>query len=567
MRHRSKLNPVIVTGMCIWVGCCGGPPAPPAPPIQQLNEENASGGSFRESPLPWLKVQGSRIADERGKPIQLKGIAFGNQVWLDRALPVLHHDERDYQRLVSLGMNSTRFYLNAITFEDEGNPGVYKSSGWEWMDRNIEWAKKNGIYLVPTMTHPPGGFQSTGEGGALWENPRNQERLVALWKAIAERYARESVIAGWGLLNEPAVTRERGQWKDLAERLIRTIREVDPNHMLFVERVDCVAGDWADDDERNFIKMEDPNVVYEFHFYTPFHFTHQSAHWVDFAARDTKWPDPNRVGAAWFLTDWRGGTMANPTLPAGNSDWRYYEGEWFAVNDPALKFAKQTLVCNNVGGGKAYFDDLVLEKKRTNTDTATPVWRFNPTTKRGFWYWKTGEKGEFTLESQGHGDTTSFAISGSDKESALTSEPEMIHVAQGESYRLSGWMKGESIPKNAVCQIRLDFWSSRVTVHGWDKAYLAQEMNAYLSFGRRNNVPMYLGEWGTVRQCFEGDRGGLEWVNDMLDILMENQVNFAFHDYHEESMGIFFGNDTLPDLNHANTALLELFSNRLGRTK
>ena len=146
----------------------------------------------------------------------------------------------------------------------------------------------------------------------------------------------------------------------------------------------------------------------------------------------------------------------------------------------------------------------------------------------------------------------------------LTPEPEMIHVAQGRSYRLSGWMKGEDIPKDATCQIRLDFHGASVPVQSWDKAFLEQEMNAYLDFGRRHNVPMFPGEWGAMKQCFENNRGGLEWVNDMLDIIMKNQLHFSFHDYHEKNMGIFYGTDTLPDTANANTALLNLFEQRFG---
>jgi hypothetical protein len=76
-------------------------------------------------------------------------------------------------------------------------------------------------------------------------------------------------------------------------------------------------------------------------------------------------------------------------------------------------------------------------------------------------------------------------------------------------------------------------------------------------------VPLFLGEFGAIRQTFEADRGGLRWANDMLDLINERQLNFTFHDYHEVYMGLFYGDDSLPDPANSNRALLELFKSKL----
>src|SRR5262249_3676780 len=168
-----------------------------------------------------------------------------------------------------------RFLLNYRTFEDDARPGVYKPSGWAWIDQNIAWAKANGIYLILNMHVPQGGFQSNGEGGALWSDPSNQDRLTALWTAIAAHYAGEPVIAGFGLLNEPLPLVNLQQWHDLATRLARAIRSVDTNHLIFVERPLGVAGNFTPDPDRYLFTIADPNAVYEFHFYDPTDYTFQ----------------------------------------------------------------------------------------------------------------------------------------------------------------------------------------------------------------------------------------------------------------------------------------------------
>lgn len=113
-------------------------------------------------------------------------MAFGNLVWDDNQVPSNHHSEIDLERVHDLGMNAIRFYLNYKTFENDAQPFQYKQSGWDWIDQNIQWAKTHNIYLILNMHVPQGGFQSRCEGDALWTSASNQQRLSALWKAIAQ---------------------------------------------------------------------------------------------------------------------------------------------------------------------------------------------------------------------------------------------------------------------------------------------------------------------------------------------------------------------------------------------
>src|SRR5262245_29327837 len=164
------------------------------------------GGGGAPAPGPaFLHASGEAIVDGDGNPVFLKGVSFGNEVWANMALPD-DHAEIDFQRLADMGANSTRFLLNYLTFEDDGAPYVYKDAGWAWIDQNVAWAKAHGIRLILNMHVPQGGFQSNGDGGALWSGVANQDRLTALWAAIAQRYADEPIIAGFGLVNEPEPT-------------------------------------------------------------------------------------------------------------------------------------------------------------------------------------------------------------------------------------------------------------------------------------------------------------------------------------------------------------------------
>ncbi len=270
---------VLLIALLLAVSACASTPdyPPPAAPSRKHALPETTG------PHRFLHAAGTQWVDEAGSPVRLRGMAFGNEVYSKNPLPTTHHGEADYARLRDMGMNLVRFYLYYGTLEDDAAPFRYKQSGWDWLDRNVAWARKHGVYLILNMHAPQGGFQSLGEGGALWSQPANQDRFVALWRAIAARYADEPVIAGYDLLNEPVVPRGKHQWQQLAQRTANAIREVDRRHSVIVERVNAVAGKWDNDAEMNFVTISDRNVVYTFHFYEPFAFTHTHAPWAGMA--------------------------------------------------------------------------------------------------------------------------------------------------------------------------------------------------------------------------------------------------------------------------------------------
>jgi endoglucanase len=509
-----------------------------------------------------LRVRGANVVDGNGSPVLLRGVAFGNEVWTGARVPRHHHGPIDYQRVAAMGMNAVRFYLNYRTFESDSAPGQYLAEGWRWLDDNVAWARRHRVYLILNMHVPPGGFQSLGAGKALWDRPAMQDRLIRLWTEIARRYRQEPTIAGYDLLNEPVVTRAKSQWHELAGRLAVAIRAVDPHHLLFVERVNAVAGEWAEDPDRNFFKIADANTVYEFHFYKPFHFTHQGASWVTFAAENVRYPD-ERAEVEWFLLDRRAGTEASPKLPPGDTPWTFFPGAPFKVDDPAIVIGKPVLVVR-ANSGTVGFDDLVLEALGPGGKVKRVIWKENLTGNRGWFFWTKDGSGGAVPGSDGHGDGASLVAAGTRADANLGSDVLRFRTEPGATYRLSGWMRGKQIPPEATCQIRLDFFSSRAPVHASDKQFLAQELDAYVAWGRRHDVPLFLGEFGAIRFAFDDDRGGLRWVTDMLDLLAERRLHFAYHTYHEDAFGLYRGSSTLPDPAQSNGKLIELFTERLG---
>ncbi len=139
--------------------------------------------------------------------------------------------------------------------------------GPEMADQFVKWALANNLNVIIDLHHSE--FDGTNpEAG-------DPERLVNLWLRIAERYKNtdpEKVF--FELRNEPHnMPAETWRWQ--AEQIIKIVRETAPNHTLIVGFHDW-NGRQALLDSQPFA---DKNIIYTFHYYDPFLFTHQASTW------------------------------------------------------------------------------------------------------------------------------------------------------------------------------------------------------------------------------------------------------------------------------------------------
>lgn len=538
-------------------------------------EDSSAAGYYSGDPtgiLPeendFIHAEGRLIVDGNGTPYTIRGVAFGNDVWANPAYPpVNHHGEIDYERAAAMGFNSVRFYINYGIFEDDADPYTYKQSGFDWMNRNIAWAKTHGITLIVNMHYPQGGFQSNGGGDALWDISSNQKRFTALWKEIASRYANEPTILGWDLLNEPVVTKSINQWRDLAGETTWQIRQVDQKHLIMVERVNANKGhagnNWEQNQngEMNFFLLNDRNVMYEFHTYVPMNLTHQGASWIDsMKGVDSVWPDPSRLEATGALT-WSSAIFDNPSIKTGTSDWTWYEGVPHTVTDPAHKLGRIALQGNNLDSGTVWVDDIVLtESAPDGTELRSVILSFD--ISQGYYYWSNPVRGSGTWSpNQGRNGSGCWKMTGSDSEAVLTDITNGFILTPGNSWTVSGWMKGVSMPTNGKARLRLDYYTTDGELYVWDKSFLGAELDRYVSFGERHKVPLYLGEFGCIRQAFEGGRGGLVWISDILDLCRDKSLNYNYHTWHETNFGIWTNSSDLPPAD-PNQPLIDLFTEK-----
>jgi hypothetical protein len=278
---------------------------------------------------------------------------------------------------------------------------------------------------------------------------------------------------------------------------------------------------------------------------------------------DGSYPDENAVAAPPDTT-WLTATFDNPRLPPGDSGWAYYQGVDYQAVDQKLLTGKPTLVADKVGSGTAYFDDLVVEELDENHGFVRIVTNLNITSTDEWSFWSRDGRGGISLAADGHADAASLALGGSDDYTAAYDDGLRFAVTPGHYYRISGWMKGKSIPSAAVAQIRIDFETSPSggALYRRNKAYLKAMFEQDMKWGRDNNVPIYVGEFGLNNECFKSGKGGLNWVSDMLDLLNASGVSYTYHDYHEPAFGLYLNDGALPDPARANQALIDLLTEK-----
>lgn len=514
----------------------------------------------------FVHADGKDIIGTDGEKLILKGIAFGNSVW-NNSINYKHHTEDSYKEISEMGFNCVRFYINYRFFEDDSAPYKYKKSGFKWLDENIKWAKKYGIGIIINMHYPQGGYQSSGNGMELWNDAENQERLIALWKTIAERYADEPAVWGYGLLNEPYVplldTMEESaeQYFDLTKRIAKEVRRVSPHQAIFAECL-CNARDLNGErspdydwfvPENTFPKLDDKNVIYEFHYYAPVHFTHQNTQWAGTEGITMTYPSEQIVSAE-YENGWVGCLTADPVSTDG--DWTYFESRKLQLSNK-YNAASAALYAQE-SDGAAYFDDITVTEISPNGKKKTLYfYDFNGGNTMGLYSWSPDGTGALSVSDNGRNGSGCLKISGN--RTALTATADRFILKKGYSYIVSGYARSDTADAKPV--VRLDY-AKLSSFSVLNKDYLENEIKPYTEFSEKHNVPIYMGEFGVVSEGFKNGRNGVGWVSDIIDICERYGISFNYHAYHETSFGLYSNSDAeLPS--ELNKELEKIFREKL----
>ena len=226
-----------------------------------------------------------------------------------------------------LGFDHVRLSVDAAPLgEWERNPEATTPFVTE-LDRVVKAITGSGMALVLDI-HPESDYKST-----LLHGSAGVERFAGLWRALAKHYAgTDPEVVFFEMMNEPEQD-DPFRWQGIEAMVAQTIRDMAPRHTI-------IAAGAHYSGLENLLVLEPlalDNVIYTFHDYEPFAFTHQGATWTDPAVaplRNVPYPStPENV---------RSNENQEPTLAGRFFVQQYGWAHWDGARvDATLDYAEQ----------------------------------------------------------------------------------------------------------------------------------------------------------------------------------------------------------------------------------
>ncbi len=213
--------------------------------------------------LAWtaIRCEGADLPFHRG--VNLTGWFQASSA---RQIQFTRFTRQDMVNIRSLGCDVIRLPINLHGMA--GGPPDYALDPLflQFLDPVVDWAEGLQIHLI-LDNH---SFDPAGD-----TTPQIGDILIPVWTQMASHYRDRSKYVYYEVLNEPHDIAD-SVWNSIQQRVIDAIRSVDQVHTIIVGP----AG-WNSYNNLKYMpEYRDTNLIYTFHFYDPFLFTHQGASWT-----------------------------------------------------------------------------------------------------------------------------------------------------------------------------------------------------------------------------------------------------------------------------------------------
>jgi endoglucanase len=172
----------------------------------------------------------------------------------------------DFEQIKSLGCDAVRLPIN-LHYMTNGEPDyTIDPLFFNFLDQVVGWCEELGIHLI-IDNHT---FDVTTD-----TDPAVGTILEKVWTQMATQYLNTSTKIYYEVLNEPHGI-EDSTWNAIQQKAVAAIRAVDTKHTIVIG-----PASWNNYNNLNAMPVySDTNLIYTFHFYDPFLFTHQGASWT-----------------------------------------------------------------------------------------------------------------------------------------------------------------------------------------------------------------------------------------------------------------------------------------------
>lgn len=260
----------------LMAGCAQIPPTPPNTPLPA-----APTAVLPSTKEPLQTPTSTASAFEQNRRLS-RGVNLGNALEAPKEGEWGVVLQEAYFRLIKEGgFQTVRVPIRWNAHALDQPPYTIDPAFFERIDWVLEQAHAQSLNVILNIHHY----------NELIEDPDgHRDRFLAIWRQIAERYQDEPDSVYFELLNEPNGRMDPAAWNLLLVEALPVVRESNPNRTIIIG-----PGNWNAFDQLPKLKLpdEDRNIIVTFHYYQPFHFTHQGAEWA-------------AGSEAWMGTSWTG---------------------------------------------------------------------------------------------------------------------------------------------------------------------------------------------------------------------------------------------------------------------
>ncbi len=179
-----------------------------------------------------------------------------------QSIPFNKFTKKDLENIKSLGCDVIRLPIN-LHYMTSGAPDyVVDTLLFFYLDQVVAWTHELGLKLILDNHTIDGTDLLTVE-----------VPLTKIWPQMAQHFKDKPTSVIYEILNEPRTS--VNDWARIQKTVLDTIRTIDPIHTVMV-----TGTDWGGiSGLTKLVPLADTNLIYSFHFYDPFLFTHQGASW------------------------------------------------------------------------------------------------------------------------------------------------------------------------------------------------------------------------------------------------------------------------------------------------
>jgi endoglucanase len=219
-------------------------------------------------PSPLYEETVQPQASLRATPFS-RGVNFSGwfEAYSAQGISFTRYTEEDFAHVKSMGADIIRLPIRMHSMTLGAPAYTFDPLLFKFLDSAVNWAEKHELYII-IDNHSFDPVKNTDND--------IDNILIPIWEQIARRYKDRSDYVLYEILNEPHGISD-SRWGEIQGKIIDAIRKIDQKHTIIV------GGTNYNSIDKLFAIPEyaDQNLIYTFHFYDPYLFTHQGASWGD----------------------------------------------------------------------------------------------------------------------------------------------------------------------------------------------------------------------------------------------------------------------------------------------